>query len=855
MLNKVLLLLAFFPTILATGQDIQYGLCFRSYEVEKENRTGLNLTPEDPFVFREGFTLSFDVNFNSDCIHPFGSVMRIITDNQQHIDLILSEIENTGKIMISLVSSSHDILFNKPFDEKTNYDEFISIKISIDIFNKQVKAQIGDDVFTGQSSILDQFKKVNILFGKSNYPHFQTTDVPSFMLKNLRINDPEGTPLYSWALSKHVQCGVYDDIRNHFAATENAVWLQDRHAIWQKVISFQTGTNPQFCYNPDKNEIAVLDQHIFYQYNLESGVLEENSLKNALIYTSSNSNNLIYNPITKEYNCAIFDLEEGKDMYRFNTLTHDWDKRLFTSSPPDYWHHNRFFSPIDSCLYLFCGYGHHRYKNEINRYNYKEQVWEKHAFKNDRIHPRYLSGLGQLDNQHLLLFGGYGSETGYQSMSPRHFYDLHKINMRTLEASKLWEIENPQEEFIVANSIIADSDGKSFYALIFPLQQFYTKLVLVRFLIDKPEYKTVADSIPFNFEDIKSNADLYLDKSSNQLIAVVVSPQTDTNNTLSIYTLSYPPLTIHDLYQEENQKTSAVPLIIGGVFLFLITTGITILILYKKRKKGDEQQTHEPSLRQDRFEPSLSYEPQQKSSVNLFGGFQVFDKDGNDVTKEFTPMLKQLFISLLLYTAKSGKGISSAKLKDILWYDKSEESAKNNRGVFVNKLRQIFEQIGPIYIKSQDLYWSIELGETIYCDYVQVLLLMEKLEKAPEKAEDSDVQMLLSVASKGELLPNMQTEWVDGFKSDFSNNLIDLLSLLYKHSDIQKRPSTCIHLADSIFIHDPLNEEALSIKCYNLVQMGKYGLAQKVYTSFRKEYKYLFDEEFKTSFEQVIRHS
>jgi len=857
MKNKIslLLYLVFLPIAFLQGQDIQYGLNFKSYEVEKENRTGLNLTPEKPFSFPDGFSLSFDVNFKPDWIHPFGSVMRIITEDRRHIDLILSEIENTGKVMISFVSPSHDIFFSKPFDKEVNYGKFIPVTLSIDIFNNKATARIGDEEFSKQISTLGDFCRVNILFGKSNYPRFQTTDVPAFILKNISINNARSAPLYKWPLSKHTCNGVYDEIRGHFATVDNGEWLLDHHAIWQKQTKIEAGENPQFCYNPDKNEIAVLDKDKFYRLDITSGRLEQNGLQKTFTYAESNSNNLIYNPITQEYNCYTFEMDKGKDVYHFDTSNNEWNKGFHSTLPPDYWQHNRFFSMTDSCLYLFCGYGHHRYKNEINRYDYKTKNWEKLSFKNDRIKPRYLSGLGQLDNQHLILFGGYGSETGNQSMSPKHFYDLYKINLRTLEARKIWEIENPQEEFVVSNSIIPDSDGKSFYALAFPLQQFYTKLSLLKFSMESPEYSIVADSIPFNFEDVKSNADLYLDKTSGQLIAVVVNSITSMTSELSVYTLSYPPLTTAELYQNTEKEVPSY-LRTGIIVLLLLTAGgITLFFIRRKRKTPKyikqlfEQQ--EPAF--NSLATYLVTQSPKSRSVCLFGGFQVFDKGGNNITKEFTPTLKQLFVLLLLYTAKNRKGVSSAKLKDTLWYDKSDESAKNNRGVFVNKLRQVFEQIGPVNIKNQDHYWAIELDESIYCDYNQVISLMEKLNNTREKAETEDIHLLLSIVSKGEFLPNMQTDWIDSFKSDFSNNLIDLLLILYEYSAIHKDPSACIHLADTIFIHDPLNEDALSIKCHNLVQMGKHGLARKVYTTFAKEYKSLFDSDFEFSFEQVLR--
>ena len=50
------------------------------------------------------------------------------------------------------------------------------------------------------------------------------------------------------------------------------------------------------------------------------------------------------------------------------------------------------------------------------------------------------------------------------------------------------------------------------------------------------------------------------------------------------------------------------------------------------------------------------------STVKLLGGFQVFDKEGVDITDNFTPIVKQILLYLLLNTVKDGKKVTSEKL-------------------------------------------------------------------------------------------------------------------------------------------------------------------------------------------------
>ncbi|MCD8166979.1 MAG: hypothetical protein LUE93_13230 [Bacteroides sp.] len=83
---------------LAEGKTaFNYGLIFNSYEVEKEERTGLNLTPEHPFSFPDGFILEFDVSFRQ-VLHNFGYLFRIIGEENENIDLLLTRTRNSHVI-------------------------------------------------------------------------------------------------------------------------------------------------------------------------------------------------------------------------------------------------------------------------------------------------------------------------------------------------------------------------------------------------------------------------------------------------------------------------------------------------------------------------------------------------------------------------------------------------------------------------------------------------------------------------------------------------------------------------------------------------------------------------------------
>ena len=238
-----------------------------------------------------------------------------------------------------------------------------------------------------------------------------------------------------------------------------------------------------------------------------------------------------------------------------------------------------------------------------------------------------------------------------------------------------------------------------------------------------------------------------------------------------------------------------------------------------------------------------NYECSQ-SCICFFGGFRVLDKAGNNVTNLFTPILKNLLILLILYTGKDEKGIVSHKMLQLLWSDKSEKSAQNNRNVYISKLRNILEQIGDIKIINKNSFWTIQFGEETFCDYLEALRLFNNV------SNENNLERLLELLLHGAMLPNTEAEWIDVFKTDFSNMTIDLLSQLLKEDSLSDTLKLAI--ADTLFQHDYINEEALSAKCRILCQQGKKGLAKLVFDSFCKEYSNLLADEYPHSLKDII---
>lgn len=435
------------------------------------------------------------------------------------------------------------------------------------------------------------------------------------------------------------------------------------------------------AFNTKNNNVAIADKQSLYCFNTTNNSLQKEDYVHGLPL-GSKSNQILYNTLDN----TLFSYDFTNKTAFYNPRNKSWTNNELPVIDPAYWHHNRYFSPRDTTLYTFGGYGFHIYRNDINKYHFPTHTWQKSYYQEgyDNVSPRYLSGLGVIDDETLLLFGGYGNETGNQELSPRNYYDLYTYNTKTSVATKIWELDQSKHNFVVANSLVVDTLENCFYALCFRHQKFNTHMQLYRFSLTEPVYEIMADSIPFRFNDNHSYADLYLTNDKEKLVAVTsFTDEKGEKATISMYTLAFPPLAKSELLQTIPAEKSSY-----WVLILCAMVVIVVLVFLSKRKPKKTKVVaptlrpiEQPNVEEESYDPIVGIKPvnntNRERSILLFGGFQVIDSQGEKITREFTPLLKQLFLIILLNTLKEGKGISSFKLKETLWFDKSEEKAKN----------------------------------------------------------------------------------------------------------------------------------------------------------------------------------
>lgn len=193
-------------------------------------------------------------------------------------------------------------------------------------------------------------------------------------------------------------------------------------------------------------------------------------------------------------------------------------------------------------------------------------------------------------------------------------------------------------------------------------------------------------------------------------------------------------------------------------------------------------------------------------------------------------------------------GISPKKLDEILWFGKSEKIARNNRSVNIAKLKSVLEKVGNCKLSKDTGYWRIDIDyDQVYMDYYEYLQIIRNKEQ-PDKQKIAD---LLIIIKRGPLLLNTDYDWLDDFKSEISHEVIDLFLKFAKSVTPDSDPEFIIQIANHIFYFDPVNENAMILKCRALAQLGKHTLAKYTFDKFTKDFKAIYGVEFEKSFQSI----
>lgn len=808
--------------------SIDYGLHFKSHSVPGNERTSLSLDENVPFHIKNEFIIDFQMWVRNE--PDFGAILHLCTNENQFLHFVFAAGDNNRNFPA--------LVFNEGmFAINTNIEKgkWIPVSLHLNIEANQIDLKY-DSKDTTMVVPLRGTKDITVSFGKS--PYF-SADVAPMNIRDVKITR-DGELIRYWKLWKHNGDVCLDEEKGAVALASYPSWLIDNHIEWRKIYAEKSSGRLDIAFNARDASFYLIRRDNIDILNGISCDLNKRPIVEgypAMEYTD----HMVYDTLTNQL--LSYSLHE-KLVSALSVNEGKWSLNERHLDEPRYYNHARTFNLSDSSFYFWGGYGFYQYRNNLYRLKVGMKQVEEVTYT-PVISPRYSSAATVVGDE-LYIFGGRGNKQGKQEFNAHFYYELCAINLKTGKSRSIWRKKQATDVLLMASTMYFEPSDSSFYAVSMKGGGSLWKV----FMNDSA---WVEISKPIHNDLVYQDCDFsfYSSPAHHKLYLVIDKILSDRTHDVAIYSINTPLLNDNEIVQIVNDNSvprwlwySCGILLLGGaIFLFYRIKHNRVGVRVEDIKEDTPRM--EPVVNEtiEGVEVVKKYFDRSRSAISLLGTFNVRDKDGNDITGAFTPRLKSLLILLVLYTEKNKQGILTKKATDILWSDKEEEAARNNRNVTLRKLRVLLEKVGDVEVVSDAGFLCIRWGEGVFCDYWVVLDCIRQFKENGEHGDDELLNQILEILLYGPLLSNTIVDWLDEFKDSYSSLSIDLLRNLL---ELQRNDyDTVLRIADILFLHDPLNEEALAAKCSILFIQGKKGIAKSVYDRFCKEYKDSLGEEYK----------
>lgn len=840
-----------------------YGIHIQTAPHDASEYTSILLDNGEPLT-TDGKTIRIDMDLWAYPDNPLGSICKVIADNNSNIDLMYCIGADYIRFPM-LVTGDRDIVQSEPLD----YGKWVHVRLTmspetgeVELDYNGVVSKTTYDAFVGAGSI-------RIAMGFCTLTEYPLFDVASVAIRDVEIHRGDKA-IRHWKMERHDGDVCYDEIKHSPATVENASWLIDENASWKKIYSAEFSYYPSVAFDPRVSTfyMASKDSPTLYVFHVNEETTDTIRVKGGE-YAAVYPNQLMYIP--QHQQLLSYNLDENIFSF-YDPVKQSWSSGRKTAKEHAYWNNTTVFDPADSAIVSFGGYGFFHYNNTLLRsYPYSDRP--QSAKKLTAIHPRYSCSSALVDGT-LYIFGGRGCQSGRQELGPRNYYDMYAVDLKTDSVTMLWDLKDSPmgkgNDFIPGENMVYDRESDAMYIL-----TTYHGGSLFKVDMKTGRFEQMSLDINASLQAQTLYYNLYYSPTQKSFYAVIVNSDIQGVSTLNIYQLDYPPVAVASLSQNiagSEDSGNNKPLIITLICLGIAACGLGGWWFIRRRKRVPvkPQQAVKPAeavVRSDgpedkpedkpeepesdlqaapEPEPAPAFYNLEKSSVRLLGGFRVFDAKGEDITNQFTPTLKNLLILLILHTGKNPMGIPNSKILTLLWGDKEEEAAKNNRNVYMSRLRNILVQIGDVTVQSHNGFRNISFGEGTTCDYLEAMRLFED-------NSNENIDRLLELLLNGMVLPNVENDIVDTFKSAFSDRTLDLFSALLKQPGLSANQK--LKIADTLFQHDFINEDALIAKCRIRHAQGRTGLAQATYAAFCKEYKSIIGSDYPNSLSDILNNN
>lgn len=340
---------AFFASANQTGTN--YGLYFNAEKTAGPERTNLNLNNGAPIKFKREIDLNFKL-FARQHSFPFGSIAHFTLDNGQIIRFVYCSDEN-DKFRPTLIYNNA-LTYLSTMD--LHQGEWIDV--SLKIFSDKNKVKINyADIDTTIVVPVNNAKSVKITLGRmEDY----NADVLPMNVRDVRVVI-DGKDKFFWKLGKHDGNNCLDSISRNVASASNPKWLIDNHRNWNLIFTDTINGNLDTAFDPLTAQTYIIRQNGVQVIGEDGAVISFLPIDGSH-YTATSSGHTVFDPASRDL--VVYSLASGVTN-RFSTTEQKWISNETVSSDPLHYNHARAYNPVDSSFYLFGGYGHFAYRNDL----------------------------------------------------------------------------------------------------------------------------------------------------------------------------------------------------------------------------------------------------------------------------------------------------------------------------------------------------------------------------------------------------------------------------------------------------------------------------------------------------------
>lgn len=819
--------------IFITYPALAQGLKFSGNEQPIDMRTSFDVFNHQSVSFTENFDIVFFLSL--DYQTRVGHIVRIKNKNDDIIYNLLYE-GDKGHCVFRFNEEGRSSLIVSEIsrNELINYN-WVKVKITFDLAKDCVELSIHNHKFKANNLNLPNVYEPEIIFGKSDY----IIDVPSFSIKQLSIGNT--SKRYDFPLKENEGNAVHDNQGKILGEVSNPEWLINDAYRWKKIATSHSPSIAGSNYNEAQKEIYYFNRDSIFIWNTKKNEGKTISFEKKCPVNLALATNFIDVQKNKLYVYEVYYNKPytGPTVASLDLNTYEWTVESSDQLQQELHHHGAFYNKNKGALTIFGGYGNNMYSNKFYTYSLDSAKWSTlNKFKGDALFPRYfLSTTFDEKENSAYIFGGMGNETGEHIVGRKYLYDLYKVNFTTKAISKLWQISWKGDNVVPARNLILSGDS-CFYALCYPEHLSESFLKLYQFSLKDGAYQILGDSIPIYSDKITTNAKLYYDEQLSSLFVIVQESKDDISSNIKVYSLAFPPISAEELgnYPRESDHANTILLLSFA----LAICGVVGYLAYRRFKQKPTA-SQKLSLRRSSKDKEKMIKP---NSIYLFGEFTVLDKHSKDITHLFSTRLKQTFCLILEHS--NGDGITSQRLSNILWPEKSEDKVKNSRGVTINHLRKALSELEGIELVYNKGYFKIIQSDDFYCDYARCIEIISSNINI-EKDKDE----LLAILSRGKFLEHSDHSLFDSIKTSIEGHLEPLLLTEIEKSHLAKNHHTTIELAEAIFNLDSMNDSALSYEIKALLGLKMENEARLKYMSFVVEYKKAMGDDYPYSFQDL----